>query len=210
MPMKPGPGKLALGARVASSVGWIGAVKCFLALALAGLANNDGLAAPAAYVAIDIVRPEFKLASAAQGPLIAFGSSIEVRLLRAVLVGAPKDNRAQSCCHEASASNNLDLSAVPVGTDIIDLEIRTLPGGILCETPFQLRKATVAAHRGDERRVHRLGCVATTEGVKAGLIDQRMPLAGPWQVQLMPEDRPAFTMWGYASSFKFKPNKVRP
>jgi hypothetical protein len=54
MPMRPGPRKLALTAHVASSVGWIGGVACFLALAIAGLANNDELAAPAAYVAMDV------------------------------------------------------------------------------------------------------------------------------------------------------------
>jgi hypothetical protein len=54
MSMKPGPRKLALTAHVVSSVGWIGAVTCFLALAMAGLANDDGLVAPAAYVAMDL------------------------------------------------------------------------------------------------------------------------------------------------------------
>jgi hypothetical protein len=54
MTMRPSLRKLALTAHVASSVGWIGAVTCFLALAIVGLANDDALAAPAAYVAMDL------------------------------------------------------------------------------------------------------------------------------------------------------------
>jgi hypothetical protein len=93
------------------------------------------------------------------------------------------------------------LSLVPGGADKSDLEVYTVSGGVLGETPFQLRKAIIAAHCGDKERVRRLGCIVTAEGVKAALINQRMPFAGPWQVQLMMEDRLASRMLGYASSF---------
>jgi len=52
MAMAPGLRKLALTAHVTSSVGWMGAVACFLALAVVGLTAGDDPAARAAYVAM--------------------------------------------------------------------------------------------------------------------------------------------------------------
>ena len=96
----------------------------------------------------------------------------------------------------------LALSLMPQGVYAGDREIRTVSGGVLCATPFQLRKAIIAAHLGDEGRMRRLGCMRTRDGVRAIVIDESVPFAGPWQVRLMPDGAPAVTMWGYASSFK--------
>jgi len=46
--------KLALTAHVTSSVGWMGAVACFLALAIAGLVGREDHAVRAAYVAMKL------------------------------------------------------------------------------------------------------------------------------------------------------------
>jgi hypothetical protein len=46
--------KLALTAHVTSSVGWMGAVACFLALSIAGLAGREDHAVRAAYVAMKV------------------------------------------------------------------------------------------------------------------------------------------------------------
>lgn len=46
--------KLALGVHVTSSVGWLGAVAAFLALAVTGLTSEDGLTVRAAYLAMDV------------------------------------------------------------------------------------------------------------------------------------------------------------
>ena len=46
--------KLALTAHVVSSVGWLGAVVCFLALAVVGLRGEDPLRARAAYLAMQL------------------------------------------------------------------------------------------------------------------------------------------------------------
>jgi hypothetical protein len=46
--------KVALTAHVTSSVGWLGAVAGFLALALAGAASQDAQIVPAAYLAMDL------------------------------------------------------------------------------------------------------------------------------------------------------------
>lgn len=53
--MGPRLRKLALTAHVASSVGWLGAVAGFLALAVAGLAGTDLQTARAAYLAMDLI-----------------------------------------------------------------------------------------------------------------------------------------------------------
>src|SRR5713101_4804178 len=54
MPMTPGPRKFALTTHVTSSVGWIGAVGAFLALAIAGLGSQDAQVVRAAYLAMHL------------------------------------------------------------------------------------------------------------------------------------------------------------
>jgi hypothetical protein len=55
MLMPPGVRRFALTAHVTTSVGWLGAVAAFLALALAGLTNSDGSTVRAAYVATEVI-----------------------------------------------------------------------------------------------------------------------------------------------------------
>ena len=55
MTMTPGLRKLSLTAHVASTVGWLGAVACFLALAIAGLTSRDAQSARAAYLAMELI-----------------------------------------------------------------------------------------------------------------------------------------------------------
>ena len=55
MQLSPGPRKLALTAHVMSSVGWLGAVAAFLALALTGLNSDDTQLARAVYPAMDVI-----------------------------------------------------------------------------------------------------------------------------------------------------------
>lgn len=54
MTMTPGYRKFVLTAHVTSAVGWLGAVACFLALAVAGLASRDALTVRAAYLAMEL------------------------------------------------------------------------------------------------------------------------------------------------------------
>jgi hypothetical protein len=54
MSMTPGLRKLALTAHVTSTVGWLGAVASFLALAVAGLAGRDEATVRAAYLAMQL------------------------------------------------------------------------------------------------------------------------------------------------------------
>lgn len=53
--MPPGVRKLALTAHVTTSVGWLGAVAAFLALAITGLAGDDGPTVRGAYVAAEVI-----------------------------------------------------------------------------------------------------------------------------------------------------------
>jgi hypothetical protein len=53
--MAPGLRKLTLTAHVASSVGWLGAVAAFLALAVAGLASEDAQRVRAAYLTMELI-----------------------------------------------------------------------------------------------------------------------------------------------------------
>ena len=54
MIMTPSLRKLALTAHVTSSVGWLGAVAAFLALAIAGLTSRDPQMVRAAYLAMEL------------------------------------------------------------------------------------------------------------------------------------------------------------
>jgi hypothetical protein len=55
MLMTPGARKVALTTHVTTSVGWLGAVAAFLALAIAGIANQDAEIVRSAYVAMHLV-----------------------------------------------------------------------------------------------------------------------------------------------------------
>ena len=76
--MPPGLRKLALTAHVTSSVGWLGAVLCFLALALAGLTSGDVTRVRAAYLAMEtigwLVIVPLSLASLLTGLVQALGT----------------------------------------------------------------------------------------------------------------------------------------
>ena len=77
--MTPDVRKLALTAHVASSVGWLGAVGVFLALAVAGLSSRDGQIVRAAYLAMDLtirfVIIPLALASLLTGLVSSLGST---------------------------------------------------------------------------------------------------------------------------------------
>lgn len=79
MLMSPGVRKLALTAHVTSSVGWLGAVAAFLALAVAGLSSGDAQLVRAAYLAMELtgwfVIVPLSLASLLTGLVQSFGTT---------------------------------------------------------------------------------------------------------------------------------------
>ena len=78
MTMTPGVRKLALTAHVTSSVGWLGAVGAFLALAIAGLIGRDELMVRSVYLATElttwVVIVPLAFASLATGLIVALGT----------------------------------------------------------------------------------------------------------------------------------------
>ena len=79
MPMSPRIRKLALTVHVTASVGWLGAVAVFLALALSGLMNPRAHAVQAAYVAMEVstwfVIVPLAFASRVTGCVMSLGTS---------------------------------------------------------------------------------------------------------------------------------------
>ncbi len=79
MTMTPGLRKFALTAHVVASVGWLGAVACFLALAISGLTDNDPGRVRAAYLAMELtawcVIVPFSIASPLTGLVMSFGTA---------------------------------------------------------------------------------------------------------------------------------------
>lgn len=71
--------KCALTAHVTSSVGWLGAVACFLALAIAGLTGQDAQLVRAAYLAMELttwfVIVPLSLASPLTGLVMSLGTT---------------------------------------------------------------------------------------------------------------------------------------
>ncbi len=79
MIMRPGLRKLALTAHVVSSVGWLGSVAAFLALAVAGLTSRDTQMVRAAYLAMGLttsfVIVPLSLASLLTGLISSLGTT---------------------------------------------------------------------------------------------------------------------------------------
>src|SRR5262249_47316393 len=78
MTMTPPVHKFALTAHVITSVGWLGAVGCFLALAIAGLTSHDAQMVRAAYLAMELntgfVIVPLALASLLTGLVVSLGT----------------------------------------------------------------------------------------------------------------------------------------
>ena len=102
----------------------------------------------------------------------------------------------------------LILCLTPLGTDAGESQMQTVFGGVLCETPFQLRKAITAANRGESQRVWQLGCIRTGDGARVILFDQIALPFGPWKVQLTADGGSSLVLWGYSPSFKVNPNET--
>jgi hypothetical protein len=96
----------------------------------------------------------------------------------------------------------LAISLMPAEVECSELVLRTAFGGVFCATPFQLRKAIIAASADDGARIRQLGCLRTGGGIEAVWIDQIALPYGPWQVRLLPSHAPPITVWGYALSFE--------
>ena len=129
--MTPRLRKLALTAHVTSSVGWLGAVAGFLALAVAGLTSPDAQTVRAAYLAMELtgwyVILPFSLASLLTGLVQSLGTTwglfrhywVLIKLLMSVvatvllLVHLPPTSRVARAAAEATLSGD-DLRGVRI------------------------------------------------------------------------------------------------
>jgi hypothetical protein len=84
----------------------------------------------------------------------------------------------------------LTFCLMPLEANAGETQMQTVFGGVLCETPFQLRKAITAANRGESQRVWQLGCIRTGDGARVILFDQiapplwtmESPIIGRWWI----------------------------
>lgn len=90
------------------------------------------------------------------------------------------------------------LQAADFGTS----SYRTKADAVVCETPFQIRKAIVAMVQDDGDRVRSLACIRPGSGRRVKIIAMPVTKYGPLQIQLISEQGIAATMWGYADQFE--------
>jgi len=141
MIMAPRLRKFALTAHVAFSVGWLGAVASFLALAVAGLTSQDAQTGRAAYLAMELIAwfviAPLSLASLLTGLLQALGTKwglfrhywVVAKLLINVLATIALLMWLPSISYIAGVAAKTSLSNVDLGGPQIEAVIRA--GGAL-------------------------------------------------------------------------------
>ncbi|MER5224516.1 hypothetical protein [Streptomyces flaveus] len=132
--MNPRLRKLALTAHVTSSVGWLGAVTVFLALAVAGLTSQDAQTVRGAYIAMELtgwlVLVPLSLASLLTGLIQALGTSwglfrhywVLFKLLITVIATVLLLVHMQVAGHVADAAAEANLSS----SDLVGMRIQLL------------------------------------------------------------------------------------
>jgi hypothetical protein len=92
----------------------------------------------------------------------------------------------------------VSLGSVDVNTSFY----RTKPDTVVCETPFQIRKAIVATAQDDGARIRNLACTRPGAGKRVRVVSMPATVYGPWEIQLISEQAAAGPMWGYADQFE--------
>lgn len=72
---------------------------------------------------------------------------------------------------------------------------------VVCETPFQIRKAIVAMAHDDGAHIRSLACTRPGAGKRVRVVSMPATVYGPWEIQLVSEQAAA-PMWGYADQFE--------
>jgi hypothetical protein len=86
--------------------------------------------------------------------------------------------------------------------DRITSSYRTKADAILCETPFQIRKAIVAARQNYSASVRNLACTQPNAGRRVRLVSKPVTEYGPWEIELTSSEGVASKWWGYADQFE--------
>jgi hypothetical protein len=79
---------------------------------------------------------------------------------------------------------------------------RTTAGTVVCDTPFQIRKAVVAMAQDDGPRIRSLACSRPGAGKRVRVLSVPATKYGPWEIQLILEQGVSAPMWGYADQFE--------
>jgi hypothetical protein len=79
---------------------------------------------------------------------------------------------------------------------------RTKADTVVCETPFQIRRAIVAMAQDDGVRIRSLACTRPGAGRRVRVVSMPATVYGPWEIQLISEQAAAGPMWGYADQFE--------
>jgi len=79
---------------------------------------------------------------------------------------------------------------------------RTKSHTVVCETPFQIRKAIVAMARDDGARIRSLACTRPGAGKRVRVVSMPATVYGPWEIELISKHPVAVSMWGYADQFE--------
>jgi hypothetical protein len=79
---------------------------------------------------------------------------------------------------------------------------RTKADTVVCETPFQIRKAIVATAQDDGARIRSLACTRPGGGQRVRIVSMPATVYGPWEIQLISEQPMAAPMWAYADQFE--------
>lgn len=79
---------------------------------------------------------------------------------------------------------------------------RTKADTVVCETPFQIRKAIVAMARDDGARIRNLACTRPGAGRRVRVVSMPATSYGPLEIELIAEQARAASMWGYADQFE--------
>jgi hypothetical protein len=90
----------------------------------------------------------------------------------------------------------------PGSVDIKTSFYRTRADTVVCETPFQIRKAIVATAQDDGARIRGLACTRPGAGKRIRVVSMPATAYGPWEIQLFSEQAVASLKWGYADQFE--------
>jgi hypothetical protein len=79
---------------------------------------------------------------------------------------------------------------------------RTKADTVVCKTPFQIRKATIAMAQDDGARIRSLACTRPGTGKRVRVVSMPVTEYGPLEIQLVSEQGVVAPMWGYSDQFE--------
>jgi hypothetical protein len=110
--------------------------------------------------------------------------------------------RLLGICVALAATGAVWLRSESLGSVDVTSFYRTKADTVVCETPFQIRKAIIAMAQDDGARIRSLACTRPGAGQRVRVVSMPATVYGPWQIQLISEQAVAAPMWAYADQFE--------